>query len=355
VTLLLIPSIDLRGGHCVRLLKGEFDAETRYDIDPAELLGRYADAGVRWLHLVDLDGARDGTPGNRELIRRMASQSRIRIQLGGGLRSRALVDEALAAGVSRAVIGSAAVEDPSLLRALLADYGADRVCLAIDVRVDEQAIPRVRTRGWVKEHALSLWELLASFADTPAAACAVHGHRARWRAGRSRVRPLCRGAAPLPADRLAGFGRHAVRPPIWRQLDTMGLSACHQRQGPARKRISLEELQAILAKRLIPCLDVRDGQVVKGVRFRDHRVVGDILELAAALSRRRARTNSCSTTSRRARRAARGPQLGLARGAPARHPVLRGRRHPQRRGCEAVLNAGAEKISVNSPRCRARS
>ena len=89
--MLLIPSIDLRGGHCVRLLKGEFDAETRYDIDPAELLALYADAGVRWLHLVDLDGARDGTPGNRDLIRRMAGQSRIRIQLGGGLRNRALV------------------------------------------------------------------------------------------------------------------------------------------------------------------------------------------------------------------------------------------------------------------------
>jgi phosphoribosylformimino-5-aminoimidazole carboxamide ribotide isomerase len=166
MTLLLIPSIDLRGGHCVRLLKGEFHAETRYELDPRELLERYADAGVRWLHLVDLDGARDGTPGNRELIRQMAAQTRIRIQLGGGLRTRALIDEAMAAGVTRAVIGSAAVEDPQLLRDCLAAYGADRVCLAIDVRVDETGVPRVRTRGWVKEHALSLWELLQSFADT---------------------------------------------------------------------------------------------------------------------------------------------------------------------------------------------
>lgn len=165
--MLVIPSIDLRGGHCVRLLKGEFGAETRYDLDPRELLERYADAGVRWLHLVDLDGARDGTPGNRELIRRMASQPRIRIQLGGGLRDRALVDEAFASGVSRAVIGSAAVEHPALLRELLATQGAERICLAIDVRVDEGGTPRVRTRGWVKEHALSLWELLESFADTP--------------------------------------------------------------------------------------------------------------------------------------------------------------------------------------------
>lgn len=165
--MLLIPSIDLRGGHCVRLLKGEFAAETRYDIDPRELLERYADAGVRWLHLVDLDGARDGTPGNRDLIRQMAGQSRIHIQLGGGLRDRALVEEAFGNGVSRAVIGSAAVEQPALLRELLAAHGPERICLAVDVRVDELGVPRVRTRGWVQEHQLSLWELLASCADTP--------------------------------------------------------------------------------------------------------------------------------------------------------------------------------------------
>lgn len=150
----------------MRLLKGEFHAETRYEVDPQELLERYADAGVRWLHLVDLDGARDGTPGNRELIGRMAAQQRIRIQLGGGLRTRELAEQALAAGVNRVVIGSAAVENPALLRELLAAHGAEAVCLAIDVRVDEGGVPRVRTRGWVQEHALSLWELLDSFADT---------------------------------------------------------------------------------------------------------------------------------------------------------------------------------------------
>jgi phosphoribosylformimino-5-aminoimidazole carboxamide ribotide isomerase len=164
--MLLIPSIDLRGGHCVRLLKGAFDAETRYEVDPRALLEDYAAAGVRWLHLVDLDGARDGTPGNRALIAEMAATQRLKIQLGGGLRTRALIDELLATGIARAVIGSAAVEEPALLRDCLATHGAERICLAIDVRIDESGVPRVRTRGWVKEHALSLWELLASFADT---------------------------------------------------------------------------------------------------------------------------------------------------------------------------------------------
>lgn len=165
--MLLIPSIDLRGGQCVRLLKGEFDAETRYELDPVALKDRYAAAGARWLHLVDLDGARDGSPGNQALIGRMAAARNIRIQLGGGLRTRALAEAALAAGVARVVIGSAAVENPALLRELLAAHGPESVCLAIDVRVDAGGVPRVRTRGWVEEHALSLWELLESFADTP--------------------------------------------------------------------------------------------------------------------------------------------------------------------------------------------
>jgi phosphoribosylformimino-5-aminoimidazole carboxamide ribotide isomerase len=243
--MLLIPSIDLRGGHCVRLLKGEFDAETRYDIDPAQLLARYADAGVHWLHLVDLDGARDGTPGNRELIRRMAGQPRIRIQLGGGLRTRALAEEALANGVSRVVIGSAAVENPALLRELLAAHGADAVCLAIDVRVDDTGVPRVRTRGWVQEHALSLWELLDSFADT------------------SLRHVLCTdiqrdGALAGPSYALYEEAQRRFPRIAWQasggissaqdlaRLDAMGLAAAISGKALLEGRITLEELQPYL-------------------------------------------------------------------------------------------------------------
>lgn len=165
--MIVIPSIDLRGGQCVRLLKGAFDAETRYQLDPVDLVSHYGAHGARWLHVVDLDGARDGTPGNAPLIGRMVAGGRLSVQLGGGLRSREAVEQALAGGVARVVIGSAAVENPALLRELLQAHGAARVCLAIDVRVDADGVPRVRTRGWVQEVALSLWELLASFADTP--------------------------------------------------------------------------------------------------------------------------------------------------------------------------------------------
>jgi phosphoribosylformimino-5-aminoimidazole carboxamide ribotide isomerase len=242
---LLIPSIDLRGGHCVRLLKGEFHAETRYEVDPVDLLGRYADAGVRWLHLVDLDGARDGMPGNQALIARMAAQSRIRIQLGGGLRDRTLAEAAFAAGVARVVIGSAAVENPALLRELLAAHGPEAVCLAIDVRIDAAGIPRVRTRGWVQEHALSLWELLESFADTPLrhVLCtdierdgALAGPSLDLYAEAQRRFPQIAWQASGGISSAADLAR----------LDALGLSAAVSGKALLEGRISMEELQPYL-------------------------------------------------------------------------------------------------------------
>jgi phosphoribosylformimino-5-aminoimidazole carboxamide ribotide isomerase len=243
--LLLIPSIDLRGGHCVRLLKGEFHAETRYEVDPRELLERYADAGVRWLHLVDLDGARDGTPGNRDLIRQMAAQQRIRIQLGGGLRSRALVDDAVQAGVSRAVIGSAAVENPQLLRDCLDAYGADRVCLAIDVRVDETGVPRVRTRGWVQEHALSLWELLQSFADTPLRHVLCTDIERDGALGGPGFDLYAEAQRRFPAIAWQASGGIRSVADLQR-LDAMGLAAAISGKALLEGRISMEELQPYL-------------------------------------------------------------------------------------------------------------
>lgn len=162
--MLLIPSIDLRGGNCVRLFKGAFDAETRYDLDPLMLLERYAAMGARWLHVVDLDGARDGVLGNRELIARLAARGLLKVQVGGGLRSPAVIEDLFAAGVSRAVIGSVAVEQPEVAEQALRRFGAEAVCLAIDVRVDENGVPRARTRGWVTEHPTSLWDLIERFA-----------------------------------------------------------------------------------------------------------------------------------------------------------------------------------------------
>ena len=161
--MILIPSIDLRNGRCVRLLKGNFDQETRYDLEPHELLQRYRALGASWLHVVDLDGAKDGRLANRSVIIRLASQKALNVQVGGGVRSAAVVDDLLRNGIDRVIVGSAAVENPGEVQAWMKRYGAEKIGLAFDIRHDANGVPRVLTRGWTQESKLSLWEAIESY------------------------------------------------------------------------------------------------------------------------------------------------------------------------------------------------
>ena len=161
----LLPAIDIRGGRCVRLLQGDFGQETRYPVDPVDLARRYADLGAAWLHVVDLDGAARGAPANLEVIRKMASAANLNIQLGGGIRSRDDLDRVLNV-VDRAVIGSLAVEAREQVTSWLAELGADRLTLALDVRMDEDDMPRIATHGWTRDSAETLWNALEAYSAT---------------------------------------------------------------------------------------------------------------------------------------------------------------------------------------------
>jgi phosphoribosylformimino-5-aminoimidazole carboxamide ribotide isomerase len=161
--MLLIPAIDLRAGRCVRLLRGDFAAETRYELEAGELLEHYRALGASWVHIVDLDGARGGSPENRTRILELASRPGLKLQVGGGIRSAEAVEELLGRGVARVVVGSAAIEQPQAVSAWLAHFGPDRLCLALDVRLDERGEPRVRTHGWLAGGTLTLWEALEPF------------------------------------------------------------------------------------------------------------------------------------------------------------------------------------------------
>jgi phosphoribosylformimino-5-aminoimidazole carboxamide ribotide isomerase len=162
--MLLIPAIDLRGGRCVRLLQGRFDAETVYATDPAEILGRYRALGAKLIHVVDLDGAREGSQGNREAIGCLATaDAQASIQVGGGVRSRQVADELLALGVARVVIGSVAVTQPDEVAAWLRDLGPERIVLAFDVRLDAGRTPRLATHGWEQQTEASLWDAVERY------------------------------------------------------------------------------------------------------------------------------------------------------------------------------------------------
>jgi phosphoribosylformimino-5-aminoimidazole carboxamide ribotide isomerase len=161
--MLLIPAIDLRAGRCVRLYQGNFDAETSYAQAPEKLLEGFQALGIPWLHIVDLDGARDGACRNRRLIIEFAARGGLRLQVGGGMRSPEAIEELLDAGVARVVIGSAAVTRPVEVVTWLERFGAEQLCLAFDVKIDSRGEPRVRTHGWTQDGGVALWSALSLY------------------------------------------------------------------------------------------------------------------------------------------------------------------------------------------------
>ncbi|HEY8640111.1 MAG TPA: 1-(5-phosphoribosyl)-5-[(5-phosphoribosylamino)methylideneamino]imidazole-4-carboxamide isomerase [Solirubrobacterales bacterium] len=142
--MILYPAIDIRDGHAVRLLRGDYEQETVYDADPAEAARRWAAEGARYLHVVDLDGAREGRPMNLGAVERIASAVDVLVQVGGGLRNTEAIAAALDAGASRVVLGTAAMRDRELVRAALDAHG-ERLVISVDARGG-----RVAVQGWTE-------------------------------------------------------------------------------------------------------------------------------------------------------------------------------------------------------------
>lgn len=158
------PAIDLRGGKCVRLQQGDYDRETVFGDHPAAMARHWAEQGGECLHLVDLDGARDGRPTNLPAIRAILEAVKIPCELGGGVRDEETIGELLELGLSRLVIGTKAVADPEWLRRMARQF-PERLVLGIDARNG-----RVATAGWLETSDMPATELARLFADEPLAA-----------------------------------------------------------------------------------------------------------------------------------------------------------------------------------------
>ena len=157
------PAIDVREGRVVRLAQGDYERQTSYELDALETARRYAAQGATWLHLVDLDAARAGGYTLTPLLREICAFTGLKVQTGGGVRARDDVARLLAAGAARVVIGSLAVKQPALVLEWLAEFGNERITVALDARQDAQGSWRLPVHGWTEYASTTLDELAVRF------------------------------------------------------------------------------------------------------------------------------------------------------------------------------------------------
>jgi len=157
--MIILPAIDLKDGKVVRLFKGEFDTVHQVAEDPVATAKAFYDAGARYIHMVDLDGAKDGIRKNADIVRAVAQSVGLKVELGGGIRSMADLEEVFALGVYRAVIGSAAVSHPEFVKEAAAKYG-ERIAVGIDTKNG-----RVKTAGWIEDSGLDYLEFAHQMQD----------------------------------------------------------------------------------------------------------------------------------------------------------------------------------------------
>ena len=156
----LYPAIDILEGSAVRLVKGDFEAKKVYDEDPLDAARGWVQTGAKYLHVVDLDGAKTGAPVNLEHLRRIAGELGVPVQYGGGLRSARAVGDALAAGATRVILGTAAFTQAGLLEQVLGEHGKKRILVSVDVRGGH-----VTTAGWTETTEIATEAVIESLAE----------------------------------------------------------------------------------------------------------------------------------------------------------------------------------------------
>ncbi|OIU69586.1 1-(5-phosphoribosyl)-5-[(5-phosphoribosylamino)methylideneamino]imidazole-4-carboxamide isomerase [Rossellomorea aquimaris] len=159
----IYPAIDMRGGKCVRLIQGDYNQETVYGDSPFDMAKKFADEGAEWIHMVDLDGAKEGSRINDEFVLAVAEKLDAKVQIGGGIRSAEDIEHYLNRGVDRVIIGSIAVSNTELVKEWLAKYGGEKIAIGLDAKDGY-----VATHGWVETSSLKAVDLGKELAEAGA-------------------------------------------------------------------------------------------------------------------------------------------------------------------------------------------
>ncbi len=344
--MLVIPAIDIIDGQCVRLTKGDFASKKIYANDPVAMAQLFESQGAPMVHIIDLDGAKTGIPKNQELIIKMRNALKIPVQVGGGIRTLEAAQTYLMQGIDRIILGTKALADFDFLRQLVTEFGAKRIVVALDI-IDE----KLAREGWLETGGQDL--------NTFAQEIKRRGITEVLVTDISRDGTLTTPNFEL-IEKVQSFGFNVVA--AGGVSDTESLKKLFRRGtygavlGKAlyENKISLSEAfnvtrpRSNLAKRIIPCLDVAQGRVVKGVNFLNIKDAGDPVELAKKYSEEGA--DELVFLDIMASKENRETMIDTVRRVAAHIsiPFTVGGGVKTLEDIRALLNAGADKVSLNT-------
>ncbi len=160
--MIIYPAIDIMNGRCVRLYKGNFTKCTKYQISPINVSKKFKQDGSKWLHIVDLDGAKNPEERQLNLIKKIIKESGLKVQTGGGIRSFEDIEKLIYIGTERIIIGSLSVKNPNLTRKIIKHFGPDRICLAADVLKDRNKY-KIAVSGWQERSEINIYDFLSQY------------------------------------------------------------------------------------------------------------------------------------------------------------------------------------------------
>lgn len=276
---MIIPALDLIDGTVVRLHQGDYGQQRDYGNDPLPRLQSYAAQGAEVLHLVDLTGAKDPAKRQIPLLKTLVAGVNVPVQVGGGVRTEEDVAALLDAGVARVVVGSTAVKSPEVVKGWFRRFGPQHLVLALDVRIDAEGNKQVAVSGWQENSGVTLEELVESYQSVGLQhVLCTDISRDGTLAGSnvSLYEEVCARYPQVAFQSSGGIGDlHDIA-----ALRGTGVRGVIVGRALLEGKFNVTEAIQCWQKRIIPCLDVRDGQVVKGVQFRNHEIIGDIVPLA---------------------------------------------------------------------------
>lgn len=280
--MLIIPAIDIMDGKCVRLTKGKFSSKKIYFDDPISVAKNFERDGAQMIHVIDLDGAKTGEPKNLGVIKKIAQSVKIPIEVGGGIRSIKAAEAYLSSGISRIILGTKAALDGDFIKKLIEKFGREKIVISIDVRDG-----KVATNGWQTDgtqNSLDFAKNIKALGVTEVIVTDI----ARDGTLTTPNFGITGEIKKLEFNVIAAGGVSDIL--SVKKLKKMGIDGAILGKAIYENKINLGDAiwaaqpRSNLAKRIIPCLDVKNGRVVKGVNFVNLRDAGDPVELGARYS-----------------------------------------------------------------------